>query len=109
MIPIRFKESVLIQHAERGRLRPQAWHAIYESAAVWEDHGAAEHVITSCLDGQHMATSLHYKGLAVDLRTRTLPTEEAVEAAVSALRLRLGRAYDVVHEPTHIHVEYDPK
>jgi len=34
---------------------------------ILRKHGQ-ELIITSMLDGKHMANSLHYKGLAVDLR-----------------------------------------
>lgn len=70
-------------------------------------------IITSGVDGEHRDNSLHYVGLAVDLRTRDLtPTE--ISRLVLALRNRLNgskgnnRPYQVVVEPTHIHLEYDP-
>jgi hypothetical protein len=65
-------------------------------------------VITSALDGKHMAGSMHYKGLAIDVR---LPSVEKVANMhiVSILRDRLGFNYDVVLESNHIHIEYDPE
>lgn len=71
-------------------------------------------IITSGTDGEHMAGSLHYVGLAVDLRTRDLTPVE-VSKLVAALRKRLNGGatvdtpYNVVVESEHIHVEYDPK
>lgn len=65
-------------------------------------------VITSVTDGTHSANSLHYKGLAVDLRTSYL-TEQEKKFAVEQLKVRLGAEFDVVLESTHIHIEFDPK
>jgi len=65
-------------------------------------------VITSLMDGEHMEGSKHYEGMAVDLRTFFF-TREEVENVATDLHAELGEDYDVVVEPTHIHVEYDPK
>ncbi len=69
-----------------------------------------ELIITSMLDGKHMANSLHYKGLAFDCRTRDLAPQH-IPVLVSELRNELGPDYDVIYEtdPPHIHIEYDPK
>lgn len=67
-----------------------------------------EVVVTSIKDGIHSANSLHYDGLAFDLRTRHM-TLDQVEDAVGYLRRKLGPDYDVVIEATHAHVEYQPK
>lgn len=69
----------------------------------------ADTVITSGGDGKHSRGSLHYSGNALDFRTRHLDSLEAVDRVVAAMRLALGAEYDVVKEPTHIHVEYQPK
>lgn len=70
-------------------------------------------VITSANDGTHMQGSLHYTGLAVDLRTRDLaPATIALLAAKLRARLNgnenTNLPYQVVLETTHVHVEYDP-
>jgi hypothetical protein len=57
--------------------------------------------ITSVREGTHSAGSLHYDGCAIDFRGQGVPVVE--------LRRLLGSAFDVVEEPDHIHVEYDPK
>ena len=72
---------------------------------IWKDHGQ-ELVVTSGLDGCHSAGSLHYYGLALDLRTRYFSKEKKALVA-AALNRSLSSAYDVVVHPTHIHVEYD--
>ncbi len=65
-------------------------------------------VVTSLMDGDHMPTSLHYAGMALDLRTRGIGPGQQAEI-VAALKAALGASYDVVLEGDHIHVEYDPK
>lgn len=75
-------------------------------------------VVTSARDGQHETGSLHYVGLAVDLRANDL-TAERLAALVLALRNRLNgspdadRPFQVVPEylgtdRQHVHVEYQP-
>ena len=88
-------------------LKPEILLAICEAREVYRELDA-ELVITSLLDGQHMKGSLHYKGLAVDLRTRHLSKADRGIAA-QRLRVALGPEYDVVLEGSHIHIEHDPK
>ena len=83
--------------------------------AIWRNHGQ-ELVVTAGLDGEHSAGSLHYYGMAVDLRTRYFrpPNREEgyipdeVEDIANEMRHVLGAAYDVIVHASHIHVEYDP-
>jgi len=65
--------------------------------------------ITSCMDGVHKQGSLHYKGQALDFRTRHVVDEEALLDIVQAIKFALGEEFDVVLEEDHLHVEYDPK
>lgn len=70
-------------------------------------------VITSANDGTHMVKSLHYAGLAVDLRTRDL-APATIALLASKLRERLNgnentnRPYQVVLEVDHLHLEFQP-
>lgn len=64
--------------------------------------------ITSANDSKHMEGSLHYKNRAFDVRIWNVKNEELVPGWVARLKLALGPDYDVILEPTHIHVEYDP-
>ncbi len=66
-------------------------------------------VITSGAEGQpgdgiHSKASLHYQGLAVDIRIR-----DFVWCLMEILKKRLGTGWDVVEEGDHIHIERDPK
>ncbi len=65
-------------------------------------------VITSVKDGKHGKGSLHYVGLALDLRTRHLTPMQKSDIAAE-LRTALGEQFDVVEETDHLHVEFDPK
>ena len=58
--------------------------------------------ITAIRDGNHMAGSFHYIGMAFDFRKGTGIT-------IYALRTILGKNFDVIEHKTHFHVEYDPK
>jgi len=64
--------------------------------------------ITCGNEGKHMKGSLHPAGLALDFRTRELPSY-AVKKIVKEIDAELGDYYDVVLESTHLHVEYDRK
>lgn len=85
----------------------QVFHAAVIVEAVLKTFGV-ELVITSCKDGKHMPTSLHYKGLAFDARSRELSPAFQTQAA-EEMRKRLGPDYDVVLEKDHFHIEYDKK
>lgn len=63
--------------------------------------------ITSGDDGKHMVGSKHYEGNAFDIRTRGMSSSEKADVA-RMIREVIGEDFDVVVEPTHIHVEYDP-
>jgi len=90
-------------------LAPQLVLALHAAAGVYEVTGKAkEMVVTSCSDGKHSPTSLHYVGHAVDLRTSNLPPER-VQKVTNRLREVLGDEFDVVLEADHIHVEWQPK
>lgn len=73
---------------------------------IYKKYGA-ECVITAGTDGKHMEGSLHYKGLALDLRTFNVPGREL--AICNQIKQALGPDYDVIIEKDHIHLEYDPK
>ena len=62
--------------------------------------------ITSGKDGLHSKDSLHYQGLAIDLRTRDMKNPKMV---VILLKNTLDYELDIVLEKDHIHIEYDPK
>jgi hypothetical protein len=89
-------------------MRPEILLAAVAAERVYEKAGF-ECMITSCVEGQHMAGSLHYKGAAIDLRTKNVPHPAELKQIVDRIKQCLGVDYDVVVETDHLHIEYDPK
>jgi len=98
---MRLKDGVIFDGA-RGPIL----FALSAIERVMEDTG--EYTVTSICDGTHSAHSLHYVGLAADIRSRHIPADK-IQAIAGELRVALGKGYDVVVENTHLHIEYDPK
>ena len=80
--------------------------AVLHAARIWQLHGMSQITITSANDGKHQTASKHYQGDAIDLRIWSLPD---LLGMADQLRQELGPDYDVVIEPDHLHIEYDPK
>lgn len=118
-IPFPLVDGVLMKpNVAYTRIQPQTIHAIKVTKAILERFGVGPLVITSLEDGTHLPTSLHYKGLAFDARTRHMPLALSRDIA-GAVRAELGDAYDVLNEgpgpgydrqnaAAHIHEEFDP-
>jgi hypothetical protein len=94
------KEGVRLQG-----LQPQMVVALLAAYHIWEQHGDLL-TVTSCVDGKHSHTSLHYAGCALDFRTRDIKDQEI---KTMALKAALGNDFDVLDEDDHIHVEYQPR
>ena len=82
--------------------------------AIWVAYDELKRVehemtITSWMDGRHSPTSLHYRGDAIDIRTRDLPAAISAENLGARIRERLTIDYDVIVEDTHIHIEWQPR
>lgn len=88
-------------------LKPEAVIAVICAASVLREHGYAT-VVTSVSDGTHGRASLHYAGLAIDLRTSHIPEDDRGTMS-SLIADALGAQFDVVLEETHIHIEFQPK
>ena len=71
------------------------------------DTATGDVVVTSARGDKHSRASLHYVGLAFDLRTRHL-SQERIRNWIRELKLVLID-YDIVFEGTHLHIEYQPK
>jgi hypothetical protein len=74
---------------------------------IWKRYGK-NLVITSALEGKHCKNSLHYDGLALDLRNRDLAIKSRQDI-LKELSFVLGDDFMVLLEPDHFHVEFDPK
>lgn len=88
-------------------LKPQMAIAYTIASFVYARHGK-ECTITSASDSQHGPNSLHYQGLALDLRTSSLPPTD-VATVHRELKIALGPQFDCVLEQDHLHIEFDPK
>jgi len=64
---------------------------------------------TSIVDGKHHRNSLHYVGLACDLRIWYLGGLPEREQFHQLLRIDLGPDYDIVLKPDHLHTEFQPE
>ena len=65
-----------------------------------------ELIITSTYDGNHSAGSLHYGNDAIDMRyLKSIDLKKQV----AAIKVLVGKDYDVIAEGNHIHIEYDPQ
>lgn len=89
-------------------LQPQALLAIVAADQTFAEAGYGC-TVTSGDDGQHLPESLHYRGLAVDIRTkRAGMSQDIAQALAVKLRARLGLEFQVIVESDHMHIEYDP-
>jgi hypothetical protein len=88
-------------------IKPEILLAVMVAHSVYESYGMPL-MITSVRDGKHMGHSLHYAGLAVDLRTAGI-VDAFLQEIVRKIRERLGPEFDVVLEADHVHIEWDVK
>jgi hypothetical protein len=91
-------------------LRPEILLALIIADGIYQSFGILVWHVTELTGGNHMSGSLHYRGLAADLR---LPSQYSTKQDIdwlflAALKAALGPQYDCVLEPTHVHVEFDP-
>lgn len=88
-------------------LRPEIVIGLTIANDVYREFGF-DCIVTAGIDGSHSRGSIHYKGLAVDLRARHIPATEQPKITAK-LQERLGDDFDVVFEGDHWHLEFDPK
>ncbi len=104
---LKFKPGVSI----RG-LQPQMLLAIQVAEEEFSKYGL-DTTVTAGADGVHKEGSLHYKGLALDFRTRDAAgLQKGIVAMIDRRLDPIG--FDVLLEGLgtdneHCHVEYDPK
>jgi hypothetical protein len=90
-------------------LRPEMTLALQIAAEAYKQAGF-DCWVTSAHEGVHSPGSLHYVGLAVDLRTESAGIARTKARALTAvIRAALSVQYDVVAESRHIHIEFQPK
>lgn len=90
-------------------LRVEMLLALTIASQIYQKHGH-DLVITSLLDGRHSKTSLHYAGCAADLRTTAAGmATRTIDAIASDIKKALTVDYDVIVEPDHLHLEFQPR
>lgn len=89
-------------------VRPETIVAMHIADMVHQELFGSRVTITAVTDGVHSAGSLHYVGLAFDIRTRSIE-ESKIPVFVEALKKSLTGEFDVITEGDHIHVEFQPK
>lgn len=94
-------------------LAPQIVLAITVAEHIWWNAGQTTLVLTSVNDSKHKEGSFHYRGLAVDLRIKTMP-QKLRAVAVRQLKEALGSQFDVLHEGIgadweHVHIEHEDR
>jgi hypothetical protein len=103
---VKFKEGVSIKG-----IKPELMFGLIIADAAYKTRGV-DMVVTAIMNGKHSEKSLHYKGLAADLRTKwTGLTRQLFDVTRIALE-PIG--FDVVledegGESEHLHLEYQPK
>lgn len=95
-------------------LAPQLFHAWDVFNELYKDRGYTECVLTSGVDSKHGYGSLHYVGLAIDIRSHILKDSVEKQQIRDMAAYALGPEYDVVLEDLggeneHFHIEYQPK
>jgi len=105
---IRIKPCVIFK-----TLRPEIYGLFELIDDTFADRGL-DCWITSAQDGKHMAGSKHYDGLAIDLRSKNLPSKAEKKRVLEELKDGMTEQYDVILEnegkpQEHIHVEFDPE
>jgi len=78
------------------------------ASQVFAKHGL-DCIITEATGSKHGYASIHYLGLAIDLRTSHIKTQAKLNSIMADLKSSLNEQYDIVLESNHIHIEYQPK
>ena len=94
-------------------IQPEVIYGLLVAETVFTETGY-DLIITSICDSKHGVNSLHYKGLAFDLRSKHLPTEIIKKYLLECLKKCFGKEWDVILEDLggdneHYHLEFDPK
>lgn len=94
-------------------LRPEIYGTFTGLNVLFAKIAQKDCVITSAADGKHLEGSLHYKGLAIDIRSKDL-APDLKKRVLLEMRNFFGPKYDILLENEgkdneHYHLEYDPK
>lgn len=104
---------VIKNNVKISGLKEEALWALDQATGIFKSHGK-DCVLTAGRDKGHGDYSHHYKGLAVDLRSRHLRSIGEKKEVLGSLKAILGHEYQVIFEnegkpQEHFHIEYDPR
>ena len=88
-------------------IRPEIQASFFAIQRLCDEYGI-EFWITCGTNGKHKRSSAHYKGLAIDVRSRDLRAVDKDRFAIE-LQARLQNEFDVIAHRTHFHCEWDRK
>ena len=71
------------------------------------DQFSVDTVVTSCSEGGHGKSSSHFRGHALDFRSRDL---DVLDVPIVAMKIQaaLGGEFQVITESDHFHIQYRP-
>ena len=107
---IYLKKGVIIDH----RTHPMMFIAMFAvDRIIVHNYSIPECWVTSGNDSTHSKNSLHYKGRALDFRTKNWPMGRE-QNILTEIKNALGKDFDCLLEcmgtpNQHLHIEYDPK
>ena len=97
----------------KGNPCKEIWYALGAAEVLYNLH-SRRLTVTSLNDGKHGKRSLHFRNMAVDIRTKNL--NGSIKGGIfRTLRRRLDpKGFDTLFEyegtpNEHFHIEYDPK
>ena len=100
---IHIKEGVVFHHDTFSH--PEMGRLIHQAQSL--SPPGYEITITSACDGNHKDGSKHYKGTAIDFRTKDFPAAASVNVWGKRLQNRLGDEYFILIEDTHLHAQWN--
>lgn len=89
-------------------LEPEILFAMGIAGDVFTERGF-DCLFSSALDRVHSPGSLHYVGYAVDVWPGYVVRPEIFDELATEIRARLNIEFDIVAEPDHVHIEFQPK
>lgn len=100
---IQYKKS-----ANKNALEPVMMLALSRVEKIYNEFGYSA-VVTSTNDSFHKKGSLHYVGLAVDIRIRHIQQDlvQEINRLIKEKLTSYSNSFQVILEPDHIHIEYD--
>lgn len=94
-------------------MRPEIFFGLVVLERIFSSYGY-DTVVTEATGGTHKDGSLHYKGLALDIRSKHIPDKDTKFSILEDAKELLTRDFDIIleafgTESEHYHIEYDPK